>query len=222
MLIQLNNVCKTYNEGKINEVKALKDINFSIEKSEFIAITGPSGSGKSTLLKIIGCMMKPTCGEYLFDGEAINSMTEAALAKKRNEDIGFVFQNFQLLEDRTVEENVMLPLLFSKTRFKDIARKTYIALEKINMTEFAKRKTSELSGGQAQRIAIARAMINNPKLILADEPTGALDSHTAQEVVDIFRSLNNAGTTVVVVTHNHAVAKGCDKAYVLEDGRLEF
>ena len=222
MLIQLNNICKTYNEGKSNSVCALNGISLSIKEKEMVALMGPSGSGKSTLLKIIGCLMTPTSGEYIFDSLKIDGSDDRQLAKLRNEHIGFVFQDFCLLDDRTAEENIMLPLLFSKCRFREMNKLVDTVLKRLNIEELRRRKISELSGGQAQRVAIARALVNEPKLILADEPTGALDSKTSENVVSIFRELNSEGTTVVIVTHNEAVAKCCDKTYFIKDGMVKY
>ena len=219
--IELRNISKTYNEGQTGEVRALKPTSLTIEAGEMIAVVGPSGSGKSTLLKILGCMLKPTDGEYDFCGEKVHSMNQKELAKIRGTHIGFVFQDFCLLNDRNVEENVMIPLLFTKTSFKKMHKRVHEVLKSVKIDELYKRNPTELSGGQMQRVAIARALVNEPELILADEPTGALDSTTAQEVMDVLIELNRAGKTVIIVTHNPEVAKLCPRKLTIRDGIVE-
>ena len=219
-MITLKKIVKKYNEGMENEVVALGGFDLSIADGEMIAVMGPSGSGKSTLLNIIGLIDEPTSGEYFLDGEDVSHLSDKRRSAIRNQKIGFVLQDFGLLTDRTAEENIIVPLLFSKEPLGKAKKRIIPIMESLGIAELAKRRITELSGGQAQRVAIARAMANSPKLILADEPTGALDSHTAEEVVGLFRRLNEAGTTVVVVTHNEAVGKGCDKIYRIRDGML--
>ncbi|MFR9208465.1 MAG: ABC transporter ATP-binding protein, partial [Lachnospiraceae bacterium] len=217
---ELRNINKIYNEGKPNEVHALKNANLTIQSEDMLAIMGPSGSGKSTLLKIIGCMIKSTSGQYMFNENRVEKMNGKQLANMRNKHIGFIFQDFCLLEDRNVEENVMLPLLFAKVPFGKMPKKVEGVLEQMGISELSKRTTAELSGGQKQRVAIARALISDPEVILADEPTGSLDSKTAQEVMDALISLNNTGKTIIIVTHNPEVAQQCKKTIKLHDGNV--
>ena len=217
-MINLKSIIKKYNEGMDNEVVALGGVDLKINKGEIVAIMGPWGSGKSTLLNVVGLIDEPTSGEYYLDGEKVSCLSDKKRSAIRNQKIGFVLQDFGLLMDRTAEENILVPLLFSKIPFSKSKKRIMPIMEQLGILELAKRRITELSGGQAQRVAIARAMINNPDLILADEPTGALDSHTAEEVVCLFRKLNTSGVTVVIVTHNVAVAKSCDKIYTIKDG----
>ena len=203
-----------------NEVVALGGINLEIKDGEMIAVMGPSGSGKSTLLNMVGLIDEPTEGEYLLDGENVGHLPDKKKAAIRNKQIGFVLQDFGLLMDRSAEENIIVPLLFSKEPISKSKKRVRAIMEQLGIENLAKRRITELSGGQAQRVAIARAMVNNPKVILADEPTGALDSKTAEDVVDVFRTLNNSGTTIIVVTHNKAVADKCDTLYTIKDGLI--
>ncbi len=219
-MLQLTNIVKKYNENKPNEVEALRGIDLTVEKGEMIAIMGPSGSGKSTLLNIIGCMDTLTSGSYLCDGEEVSALSQKKLAALRNKKFGFVLQDFGLLADRSVEENVMVPLLFSKESLKSSTKRIKPILENLGIADLAKRRANQLSGGQAQRVAIARALVNEPDVILADEPTGALDTHTSEDVVNIFKSLNQQGKTIIIVTHNPEVAKACDKTYIIRDGLI--
>ena len=221
-MLQLTNIVKKYNENKPNEVEALRGIDLTVEKGEMIAIMGPSGSGKSTLLNIIGCMDTLTSGSYLCDGEEVSSLSQKKLAALRNKKFGFVLQDFGLLADRSVEENVMVPLLFSKEILKTSMKRIKPILENLGIAELAKRRANQLSGGQAQRVAIARALVNEPDVILADEPTGALDTHTSEDVVNIFKTLNEQGKTIIIVTHNPEVAKACDKTYIIRDGQISL
>ena len=219
-MLKLTNIIKKYNEGKPNEVEALRGVDLTVEKGEMIAIMGPSGSGKSTLLNIIGCMDTLTSGSYLCDGEEVASLSQKKLAALRNKKFGFVLQDFGLLADRSVEENVMVPLLFSKESLKSSTKRIKPILENLGIADLAKRRANQLSGGQAQRVAIARALVNEPDVILADEPTGALDTHTSEDVVNIFKTLNQQGKTIIIVTHNPEVAKACDKTYIIRDGLI--
>ena len=219
-MIALKNLVKKYNPGMENEVIALGGINLEIKDGEMIAVMGPSGSGKSTLLNMVGLIDEPTEGEYLLDGENVGHLPDKKKAAIRNKQIGFVLQDFGLLMDRSAEENIVVPLLFSKEPISKSKKRISPIMEQLGIENLAKRRITELSGGQAQRVAIARAMVNNPKVILADEPTGALDSKTAEDVVDIFRTLNNSGTTIIVVTHNKAVADKCDTLYTIKDGLI--
>ena len=219
-MITLKNLVKKYNPGMENEVVALGGINLQINDGEMIAVMGPSGSGKSTLLNMIGLIDEPTEGEYLLDGEDVSHLADKKRAAIRNRQIGFVLQDFGLLMDRSAEENILVPLLFAKEPIGKSKKRIRPIMEQLGIEELAKRRITELSGGQAQRVAIARAMVNEPKVILADEPTGALDSKTAEDVVDVFRTLNNSGTTIIVVTHNKAVADKCDTLYTIKDGMI--
>ena len=219
-MITLKNLVKKYNPGMENEVVALGGINLAIKDGEMIAVMGPSGSGKSTLLNMVGLIDEPTDGEYLLDGENVGHLPDKKRAAIRNKQIGFVLQDFGLLMDRSAEENIIVPLLFSKESIGKSKKRIRPIMEQLGIEHLAKRRITELSGGQAQRVAIARAMVNNPKVILADEPTGALDSKTAEDVVDVFRTLNNSGTTIIVVTHNKSVADKCDTLYTIKDGLI--
>ena len=219
-MITLKNIVKKYNPGMENEVTALGGFDLTVKEGEMIAVMGPSGSGKSTLLNIIGLIDEATDGEYFLDGEDVSHLSDKRRSAIRNEKIGFVLQDFGLLTDRTAEENIMVPLLFSKEPLSKAKKRIILIMKQLGIAHLRRRRITELSGGQAQRVAIARAMINQPKLILADEPTGALDSHTAEEVVSLFRTLNESGTTVIIVTHNEEVGKGCDRIYTIRDGMI--
>ncbi len=219
-MIRLIDVEKKYNEGQPNEVHALRGINLTIEQGEMIAIMGPSGSGKSTLLNIIGCMDTLTSGNYKLDDLWIEKQSQNKLAALRNKKFGFVLQDFGLLTDRSVEENIIVPLLFSKESLKKSTKRIKPILESLGISELAKRQANQLSGGQSQRVAIARALVNEPDIILADEPTGALDTRTSSEVVEIFKQLNDQGKTIIIVTHNPGVAKACHKTYIIKDGMI--
>ena len=218
-MIQLKEVCKFYQVGD-DRVRALDHASLHIKPHEFVSIIGPSGSGKSTLMNIIGCLDVSDAGQYLLDGLPIESYTENQLAKVRNEKIGFVFQQFNLIPKLTAEENVELPLIYQKVPRAERMARVKLALEKVNLYQRAKHLPTELSGGQQQRVAIARAIVTNPKLILADEPTGALDSKTSQEIIDIFHDLHAQGNTIVLITHDNDVAKQAERAIHILDGRI--
>ena len=218
-MIQLKEVCKYYQVGD-DKVRALDHATLHIRPKEFVSIIGPSGSGKSTMMNIIGCLDVADAGQYLLDGLPIESYTENQLAKIRNEKIGFVFQQFNLIQKLSAEENVELPLIYQKVPKAERQKRVKEALEKVNLYQRAKHLPTELSGGQQQRVAIARAIVTNPKLILADEPTGALDSKTTQEILDIFRELHDQGNTVVVITHDIDVAKQASRIIHILDGRI--
>lgn len=220
-MIKIEQLVKTYNKGNPNEVEALRGLNLTVEDGEMIAIMGASGSGKSTLLNIIGCLDTFGSGTYMIDDTDVSKLTQRELAKMRNKKFGFVMQDFGLLYDRSVEENVMIPLLFSKESLKRSSKRIGPVLESLGIGDLRKRRTNQLSGGQAQRTAIARALVNEPDVILADEPTGALDSNTSREVVDIFRKLNEKGKTIIIVTHNPMVAEACHKIYTISDGVIK-
>ncbi len=218
-MIQLKNVCKYYQVGD-DRVRALDHANLHIYPKEFVSIIGPSGSGKSTLMNIIGCLDVADAGEYLLDGLPIESYTENQLAKVRNEKIGFVFQQYNLIPKLTAEENVELPLIYQKVPKKERAERVKEALERVNMYPRAKHLPTELSGGQQQRVSIARAIVTRPKLILADEPTGALDSKTSREIIDIFHELHGQGNTIVLITHDGGIAKQAQRSIHILDGQI--
>ena len=220
-MIEIKNVNKIYNKGKTNEFHALKDVSLEIDDGEMVAIIGKSGAGKSTLMHIIGCIDDFESGTYILNGEDISATKEKEKAKIRNKDIGIVMQDFALVEDYTAIENVMIPLYFSKSKHqqskKIIATK---ALERLGIGELANKKVNKLSGGQKQRVAIARAIVNNPGILLADEPTGALDVKTSSEVMDVFQELNKSGLTVIIITHDMEVAEACKRTIVISDGQI--
>ncbi len=218
-MIQLKDVCKFYQVGE-DRVRALDHASLHIRPQEFVSIIGPSGSGKSTMMNIIGCLDVADAGQYLLDGLPIESYSENQLAKVRNQKIGFVFQQFNLIAKLSAEENVELPLIYQKIPRAERQARVKRALEKVNLLERAKHLPTELSGGQQQRVAIARAIVTNPKLILADEPTGALDSRTSQEIIDIFHDLHRQGNTIVLITHDNDVAKQAERSIHILDGRI--
>lgn len=220
-MIRTINISKIYNENKDNEVKALTDVSIEIKKGEFVAVSGISGSGKSTLLNIIGCMDSPTYGEYFFDGIEVGKASGDKLAEIRNARIGFVLQDNALLNNESVFANVRLPLIFSKKfKIKEHKKRVSEILETLNIGALAKKKVRELSGGQRQRAAIARAMVNEPDIIMADEPTSALDSKTAYEILDVFKSLNESGVTVIIVTHDKKVMEYASRIITIVDGSI--
>ncbi|MBJ8106528.1 MULTISPECIES: ABC transporter ATP-binding protein [Bacillus cereus group] len=219
-MIELNNISKVYNKSKANEVKVLQNIDLKIEKSSMLAIMGPSGSGKSTLLNIFGCLDIPSMGTYKLYNQELQSLNRRKLATIRNEYFGFVVQDFALIEDYTVMKNVEIPILYSKDKTNKKERVLSI-LERLGMKEKASEYAYNLSGGQRQRVAIARALINNPDIILADEPTGALDQRTGQQVLDIFKSIHQEQKkTILIVTHDDRVAKQCDGIINIVDGKV--
>lgn len=212
-VIEVKELKKYYNNGKNSEVRALNGINLEIERGDFCSITGISGSGKSTLLYILGCIDKQTSGVYKLNGIDISQKTEKAKANIRNKQIGFVLQDFGLIEEETVYQNIYVPLLFSNTK-RDID----VILKQLDIFELKNRKVKKLSGGQRQRVAIARAIVNNPDIILADEPTGSLDTKTTAVIMDIFLKLNKQGKTIIIVTHNMEIAKLTNKRFHISDG----
>lgn len=218
-MIQLKNICKYYQVGD-DRVRALDHANLHIYPQEFVSIIGPSGSGKSTMMNIIGCLDIADAGEYLLDGLPIESYSENQLAKIRNEKIGFVFQQYNLIPKLTAEENVELPLIYQKVPKKERMERVKEALNKVNMYPRAKHLPTELSGGQQQRVSIARAIVTRPKLILADEPTGALDSKTSKEIIDIFHDLHAQGNTIVLITHDNNIAKQAQRSIHILDGQI--
>ncbi len=218
-MIDIKDLCKVYMVGD-EKVRALDHATLHIYPKEFVSIIGPSGSGKSTLMNIIGCLDVADAGSYHLDGLPIESYSENQLAKIRNEKIGFVFQSFNLIPKLTAEENVELPLIYQGLPRQERAERVREALERVGLTKRAKHLPTELSGGQQQRVAIARAIATRPKLILADEPTGALDSKTSQEIIDIFHELHSQGNTIVLITHDPNVAKQAARSIHILDGRI--
>lgn len=216
-ILELKNIKKFYGKGELRN-NVLVDINLNIKKGDFISIMGTSGCGKSTLLNIIGCLDKFDEGEYLINGKAIE---EKYLSSIRNKNFGFVVQDFALIENYTVEENVIIPLEYEKISKKEKKEKVIKILEKFKLSEKLCSYPRELSGGQQQRVAIARALINNPNIILADEPTGALDNKNTKIIMEILKELNKAGNTIIIVTHDQEVANYCNRKLYLEDGKLK-
>jgi putative ABC transport system ATP-binding protein len=220
MIVELKSVFKDYMQGKM-VVPVLKDINMQIQEGEYLAVMGPSGSGKTTLMNILGCLDTPTSGEYILQGRVIAGLDDAQMAKIRNQSIGFVFQTFNLLPRQTAWENVTLPLIYGSVSRKDRKEIAANALKKVGLEDRLDFKPTQLSGGQCQRVAIARAICTNPKLLLADEPTGALDSASGQQVMDIFSELHQEGATIIVITHEKEVAKRAQNVVHILDGMLK-
>lgn len=219
MIIKLENLVKIYDTGAI-QLKALKGINLEIEEKEYVAIMGASGSGKSTLMNILGCLDKITEGKYYLDGVDISSLDDNSLAAIRNKKIGFVFQAFNLLPKLTAMANVELPMVYAGLPKAEREKKAKIALDKVGLSDRSHHKPNELSGGQKQRVAIARALVNEPSIILADEPTGNLDSSSSEEIMGIFQALNDEGVTIVMVTHEPDIAMHTKRAIVFKDGNI--
>ena len=217
-IINIKNVWKTYKMGN-SELNALQDVDLSIQKGEFVAIIGPSGAGKSTLMNIIGCLDTATKGEYILDGLNTNC-SDDKLAEIRNSKIGFVFQTYNLLPKSSILENVELPLLYLGINGKEIRKRALTALKKVGLDTHLKHKPSELSGGQKQRVAIARALVTRPQIILADEPTGALDSKTGKEVMQMLKDLNEEGNTIVLITHDKDIASEAKRIVTVKDGMI--
>ncbi|BAZ67363.1 ABC transporter-like protein [Fischerella sp. NIES-4106] len=218
-IIQLENIFKIYGSGE-TEVKALNDVNLVIHEGEYCSIMGPSGSGKSTAMNIIGCLDRPTSGHYYLDNLDVAQMDDSELAHIRNKKIGFVFQQFHLLSQLSALENVMLPMVYASVDSAERRDRAAEALKRVGLEKRINNKPNQLSGGQQQRVAIARAIVNRPVLVLADEPTGALDSRTTQEVLDIFTELNTTGITVVMVTHEPEVARQTQRIVWFRDGQV--
>ncbi len=219
-IIELQDVVKTYTIGD-SEVRALRGVTYAVEEGDFVAIMGPSGSGKSSLMNILGCLDKPTSGKYLLEGQDVSLLNKDELARIRNQKIGFVFQTFNLLSRTTALENVELPLLYTSAHSKERHERALAALDSVGLRDRARHKTNQLSGGEQQRIAIARALLNSPTLILADEPTGNLDTKTSNEIMDIFTKLNvEKGITMVMVTHEPDIACYARKRIYVRDGRI--
>lgn len=218
-MIRMENVSKIYNRNKENEFYALKDASLTIKDGEMVAIIGKSGAGKSTLMHLIGCIDSFEKGTYELNGQDVTKLGKAKKAAIRNSTIGIVMQDFALVEEYTAEENVMIPLYFSKNRKKRKER-ALNALELVSIRELAKKPVNQLSGGQKQRVAIARALVNEPDILLADEPTGALDTATGQEIVGVFKMINAMGKTVIIVTHDREVARQCNRIIEIKDGEI--
>ena len=219
MIVQLENVYKDYLQGK-EPIHVLHDISMTVDQGEYIAIMGPSGSGKTTLMNLLGCLDVPTSGTYTLEGQDIGSLSDDALSEIRNQSIGFVFQNFHLLPKMTALDNVALPLLYRGVSQKDRRARAEAALKLMGLGDRMDFYPNQLSGGQQQRVAIARAIVGNPKLLLADEPTGALDTASGVQIMDIFRRLSRRGITIIMITHELSIARCADKIYHILDGRL--
>lgn len=219
-LILAENLWKIYRLGK-QEVKALCGVSFAISPNEFVAIMGPSGSGKSTLMNLIGCLDTPTKGKYYLKGKSVSTLSEIELARIRNQEIGFVFQVFNLLARATTFHNVELPLIYKGASKKEREKKVRHALEMVEMLDRMNHRPSELSGGESQRVAIARALVNEPSILLADEPTGNLDSKTGQEILNLFKKIHSQGNTLIIVTHDSDIALQAQRIMYLRDGRIE-
>ena len=219
VVIKTENLWKTYDMGSL-AVHALSGVSFEIQRGEYVAIMGPSGSGKSTLMNLIGCLDTPTTGAYWLNGRLVSELSDDELAYIRNKDIGFVFQTFNLLSRATALHNVELPLIYNGTPAEERRRKAEDALNKVELGDRMHHKPNELSGGQRQRVAIARALVNNPSIILADEPTGNLDTATGEEIMALFARLQSAGNTIVLVTHEHDIAARAHRIIHIRDGKI--
>ncbi|EJL6524511.1 ABC transporter ATP-binding protein [Vibrio cholerae] len=218
-LVELQQICKHYTSGQ-NVVKALDGVDLTIRHGEFLAILGPSGSGKSTLMNVLGCLDKPTAGRYQLDGHPVDSLSTQQLAAIRNQKIGFVFQSFNLLEYASALDNVALPLVYAGVKAKDSRRRATELLTRVGLADRLDHKPNQLSGGQKQRVAIARALINQPQILLADEPTGALDSKSGAEIEALFNELHREGRTIIVVTHDNELAKRTKRIVTIRDGQV--
>jgi putative ABC transport system ATP-binding protein len=218
-IIETQSLTKTFGSNGV-AVRALRGIDLTVERGEFLALIGPSGSGKSTLMAILGCLDKPTSGSYAFDGERVEGLSNAELARIRNHKIGFVFQMYNLLPKASVLRNVELPMLYAGVRRKERRRRATELLERVGIPEKAKSLPSALSGGQRQRVAVARALANEPAMLLADEPTGALDSKTGHEVLELFSELHRQGNTILIVTHDLSIAALASRQVEIHDGRV--
>ena len=218
-ILKLTNICKDYLQGK-EPVRVLKNINMTVHKGDYLAIMGPSGSGKTTLMNLIGCLDVPTSGTYILEGHNLKNLNDDQLADIRNQHIGFVFQSFHLLPKMDALENVALPLLYAGVPLQERRRRAEEALKAVGLEERLHFYPNQLSGGQCQRVAIARAMVGRPTMLLADEPTGALDTKSGNQIMDIFRQLSSDGMTIIMITHEQSVADCADKIYYILDGEL--
>lgn len=219
-MIKLEGICKTYNKGKENAVKALDNVSLEFETGELVAIIGKSGAGKSTLMHIIACAEDFEEGKYVFDGVSIVEKSDSEKSKIRNQKLGTVFQSFELIDDFSVFENVELPLYFCKNNKKQRAKAVMEALKIVGISELKNRNVTTLSGGQKQRVAIARAIVNNPDIILADEPTGALDTKTGEVIFNLLKTLSDNGKTVIIITHDKDIAQKCERVIEISDGKI--
>ena len=220
MLIDIRDLYKIYNEGKESEVRALDGVSLQIDRGEFVAIVGQSGSGKSTLMNVLGCLDIPTYGEYYLEGTDVTGLSDKQLAHIRNKEIGFIFQGYNLIQELDALENVTLPLIYKGVSVFDREDIAMEALERVGMADRAHHRPSEMSGGQQQRVAIARAIATSPPIIMADEPTGALDSKTGRHVLEILRDLYRGGTTILLITHDDGIAATARREVRLSDGRI--
>ncbi len=220
MLVRLKDVYKIYGEGLESEVRALDGVSLEIDRGEFVAVVGQSGSGKSTMMNVLGCLDIPTRGTYLLDGTDVRELTDKELSHIRNKQIGFIFQQYNLIQSLTVLENVELPLIYQGVNADDRREMALAALERVGLAGRIKHHPTEMSGGQQQRVAIARAIAAHPPIIMADEPTGALDSHTGQEVLHFLQQLNREGTTVILITHDNGIAATARRCVRLADGKI--
>jgi len=218
-ILKLTDICKDYQQGK-EPVRVLKNINMSVHKGDYLAIMGPSGSGKTTLMNLIGCLDVPTSGTYELEGQNLKDLTDDQLADIRNKHIGFVFQSFHLLPKMDALENVALPLLYAGVPLKERLQRAEEALKAVGLEERIHFLPNQLSGGQCQRVAIARAMVGKPTMLLADEPTGALDTKSGNQIMEIFRQLSRDGMTIIMITHEQSIAECADKIYYILDGEL--
>lgn len=218
-LIELKDIYKIYSDGD-SEIRALDGVSLSVAKGEFTAIVGSSGSGKSTCMNIIGCLDIPTSGTYLLDGTDVSTMDEKSLAHVRNKEIGFIFQQYNLIPKLSVLENVELPLLYKGVPSRQRSEMAMLALERVGLSDRASKYPAQLSGGQQQRVSIARALAGSPPVILADEPTGALDSKTGREVLEFLRKLNSEGTTIILITHDNSIAQEIPRVVRIHDGKI--
>ena len=220
MLIEIKNIYKIYNEGKESEVRALDGVTLSIDRGEFVAIIGASGSGKSTLMNILGCLDVPTYGDYILNGTDVTDRTDRQLAHIRNKEIGFIFQGYNLIPALTAYENVELPLIYQGISVFQRKERVMAALERVGMADRFGHRPSEMSGGQQQRVAIARAIATHPPIIMADEPTGALDSKTGKHVLEILHSLHEGGSTIILITHDNGIAATAHRIVRISDGHI--
>ena len=220
MLIEIQDIFKIYNEGKESEVRALDGVSLTIDRGEFVAIVGQSGSGKSTMMNVLGCLDVPTYGTYLLDGHEVTELNDRQLARIRNREIGFIFQGYNLIQELDALENVTLPLIYQGLSIFDREDRAMEALARVGMDGRAHHRPSEMSGGQQQRVAIARAIATHPPIIMADEPTGALDSKTGRHVLEILHELNAEGSTVILITHDDSIAAQARRRVRLSDGRI--